>query len=116
MPLVPSRLTRSALQDAIDARPANAKLAGDVGRSDPFSLQRRDLSGSCPRCRFPVLVFSLGRGLCDALPLPFEHQFTLEAGNSANDGEHQATGRCAGVSEIQNAEVGPLGSYALGNF
>src|ERR1700722_15904063 len=98
MPLVPCRLTRSAIQNAIDARPADAKLTGDVAWADPISLQRRDLSSPCPCCRFPALVFPLGFRFGDPFALPLKHQFPLEAGNSADDGEHQATGRRAGIA------------------
>jgi hypothetical protein len=57
---------------------------------------------------FPSLLFSLGFRFGDSFALPLKHQFTLEAGDSADDGEHQVTGRCAGIAEIQDAEVGPL--------
>src|SRR5436305_14841904 len=111
-----ARLTRSALQNAIDARPANAKLASDVGRSDSISLQPRDLSGSCPCSGFPSLVFPFGFRFGDPFALPLKHQFAFKAGDSADDREHEPPGRCAGISEIQNAEVGPLGFHAFGNF
>jgi len=38
----------------------------------------------------------------------FQHRFALEAGDSADEGEHQPACLCAGIAEIQNAEVGPL--------
>ena len=65
---------------------------------------------------FPSLIFSLGFRFGDSFALPLKHQFTLEAGESADDGEHQVTGRCAGIAEIQDAEVGPLGFHAFGDF
>ena len=116
MPLYRARLTRSALQNAIDTGPANAKLAGDVGRSDPISLQRRDLSSPCSCSCFPASVFPLRFRFGDAFALPFEHQFALEAGNSSDDGEHQATRRCAGVAEVQDGQVGTFSPHAFGNL
>jgi len=62
------------------------------------------------------ILFSLGFRFGDSFALPLEHQFTLEAGDSADDGEDQVTGRCAGIAEIQDAEVGPLGFHAFGDF
>lgn len=38
----------------------------------------------------------------------FQHRFALEAGDSADEGEHQPACLCAGIAEIQNAKVGPL--------
>jgi len=104
------------LQNAIDAGPANAESSSDVGRSDPISLQRRDLSGSCPCCGFASLVFPLGFRFGDPFALPLKHQFALKASDSADDGEHQPTRCCAGIAEVQDAEVGPLGFHAFGNF
>src|SRR5437899_12779438 len=40
---------------------------------------------------------------------------SLEAGDSADDGEHQATGRCAGITQAQDAVVGTLGSTRSAN-
>ena len=116
MPLVPCRLTRSVIQNAINRCPADSESTRDIDRADPISPQRRNLSGSCPCCWLPAFVFAFGLCLGDTFPLPFEHQFALEAGDSADDREHQPPGRCAGISEIQNAEVGPLGFHAFGNF
>jgi hypothetical protein len=62
------------------------------------------------------ILFSLGFRFGDSFALPLKLQFTLEAGDSADDGEHQVIGRCAGIAEIQDAEVGPLGFHAFGNF
>ena len=58
------------------------------------------ISAARARAVVPALVFSLGFRLGDALPLPLKHQFVLEAGDSADEGERQATGRRAGLTEI----------------
>ena len=81
-----ARLTRSAIQDAIDARPANAKLAGNVHRAHSISPQRFDLNRLCPCGRFATFVFPLGLRFGDSFVLPLQHQFPLEAGDRADDG------------------------------
>ena len=109
MKLVPCPLTRSAIQDAIDAGPANAKLASDVGRSDPISLQRRDLSGSCPCCGFPSLVFPVGFRFGDPFALPLKHHFPLEGRDRPDHREHELAGRSAGVgSKVQDMQRSAL--------
>ena len=52
---------------------------------------------------FPSLLFSLGFRFGDSFALPLKHQFTLEAGDSADDGEHQPTGCRVGIAEVQYA-------------
>ena len=90
--------------------------SSDLDRAHPIGLQRVDLSSPCTCCGFPSFLFSLGFRFGDSFALPLKHQFTLEAGDSADDGEHQVAGRCAGIAEIQDAEVGPLGFHAFGDF
>jgi hypothetical protein len=51
---------------------------------------------------------SLGFRFGDSFALPLKHQFTLEAGDSADDGEHQVTGRLARIfADIFAPAIGP---------
>src|ERR1700737_4830395 len=87
--------------------------SSDLDRAHPSAFSALTSAARARAGGFPSLLFSLGFRFGDSFALPLKHQFTLEAGESADDGEHQVTGRCAGIAEIQDAEVGPLGFHAF---
>jgi hypothetical protein len=92
------------------------RRAISTGR-DALGLQRLDLSSPCPRRRFPALVLSFGFGLGDALALPFEDHLALKTSQGSDNRKHQPACRCAGIgSQVQDAKVGTLGLYAVGDF
>jgi hypothetical protein len=63
------------------------------------------------------LIFPFGFRSGHAFALPFQHEFTLKSRHGSDDCEHQAACRGARIrSQVQDAQVGPLGFHPFGDF
>src|SRR3954465_8703321 len=82
--------------------------------SNTIRLERLDLRDLGTRRGLAPLVFPFGLRTGNPFSLPFEHKFAFKGPDSANDREHQPTGRGARVGpQVQNGQVSPLGLHPI---
>jgi hypothetical protein len=104
-------------QHPINTGPSDTKTASNIDRTNTIGLQRYDLGGASTCGWLPTPVSAFGFGFCDPFPLALQHKLPFKAPHGTNDRENELSGGGAGVgSQVQDAEVGTLRLYAVGDL